>query len=92
MLVIDAVLTIPMSGRISVPVTVASSALQTFEGKTTVFLKVDGGFVPQPVTVGRNDGQRAEILSGLKPGASYAAAGSFVVKSEQGKSSATHTH
>ena len=75
-----------------VPVTVASSALQTFEGKTAVFLKVDGGFVPQAVTVGRNDGQRAEILTGLKPGASYAAAGSFVVKSEQGKSSATHTH
>ena len=75
-----------------VPVTVASSALQTFEGKPAVFLKVEGGFVPQSVTVGRNDGQRAEILSGLKPGASYAATGSFVVKSEQGKSSATHTH
>ena len=76
----------------SVAVTVASSALQTVEGKTAVYLKIDGGFMPQPVTVGRNDGQRAEILSGLKPGASYAATGSFVVKSEQGKSSATHTH
>ena len=75
-----------------VAVTVASSALQTVEGKTSVYLKVDGGFMPQPVTVGRNDGQRAEILGGLKPSASYAATGSFVVKSEQGKSSATHTH
>jgi cobalt-zinc-cadmium efflux system membrane fusion protein len=44
------------------------------------------------VTVGRNDGQRAEILSGLAPGASHAATGSFIVKSEQGKGSATHTH
>ena len=75
-----------------VAVTVASSALQTVEGKTAVYLKVDGGFMSQPVTVGRNDGQRAEILNGLKPGASYATSGSFVIKSEQGKSSATHTH
>ncbi|RZL58300.1 MAG: efflux RND transporter periplasmic adaptor subunit [Variovorax sp.] len=75
-----------------VAVTVASSALQTVDGKTAVYLKVDGGFVPQPVTVGRNDGQRAEILSGLAPGASHAATGSFIVKSEQGKGSATHTH
>ncbi len=75
-----------------VPVTVPSSALQTNDGKTTVYLKVDGGFVAQPVTVGRNDGERAEILSGIEPGATHAAAGSFVVKSEQGKSSATHTH
>ena len=75
-----------------VAVTVASSALQTVEGKTAVYLKIDGGFMPQPVTVGRNDGQRAEILGGLKPGERYAATGSFIVKSEQGKGSATHTH
>ena len=75
-----------------VAVTVASSALQTVEGKMAVYVKVDGGFVSQPVAVGRNDGQRAEILSGLEAGARYAATGSFVVKSEQGKGSATHTH
>lgn len=73
-------------------VTVASSALQTVEDKPVVFLKVPGGFVPQPVVIGRTDGKRVEIVSGLKPGATYAAGGSFVVKSEQGKSSATHTH
>lgn len=73
-------------------VTVASSALQTLDDKPVVFLKVPGGFVPQPVQTGRTDGKRVEIVSGLKPGASVAAAGSFVVKSEQGKSSATHTH
>lgn len=75
-----------------VAVSVASSALQSVDGKTAVYLKVDGGFMPQPVTVGRNDGRRAEILGGLKAGASYAATGSFVVKSEQGKGSATHSH
>lgn len=81
-----------VSNEVNAPVTVASSALQTIDEKPVIFLKVQGGFVPQPVTIGRTDGKRVEIVSGLKPGASYAAAGSFVVKSEQGKGSATHTH
>ncbi|SFP19779.1 efflux RND transporter periplasmic adaptor subunit [Variovorax sp. 770b2] len=74
------------------PVTVAADAVQTVEEKPTVFLKVPGGFMPQHVQTGRSDGQRIEIVGGLKPGAPYAASGSFVVKSQQGKSSATHTH
>ena len=48
--------------------------------------------MPQHVQTGRSDGKRIEIVGGLKPGAPYAASGSFVVKSQQGKSSATHTH
>ena len=81
-----------LANEVISPVTVASSALQTVEDKPVVFLKVPGGFVPQPVQIGRTDGKRVEIVSGLKAGATYAAAGSFVVKSEQGKGSATHTH
>ena len=78
--------------EVNSPVTVSADAVQTIEDKPVVFLKVPGGFVPQPVELGRSDGKRVEIKSGLKPGAGYAAAGSFVIKSEQGKSSATHTH
>ncbi|KWT97324.1 MULTISPECIES: efflux RND transporter periplasmic adaptor subunit [unclassified Variovorax] len=81
-----------LANEVNSPVTVASSALQTVDDKPVVFLRVAGGFVPQPVQVGRSDGKRIEILSGLKPGSSVAAAGSFIVKSEQGKGSATHTH
>lgn len=76
----------------AVPVSVASSAIQTLDEKPVVFLKVPGGFVPQPVQLGRTDGKRVEIVQGLKAGSAYAAAGSFVVKSEQGKGSATHGH
>ncbi len=76
----------------SAPVTVSSEAVQIVDGQPTVFLKVDGGFVAQPVRTGRSDGQRVEIVSGLAAGARHAAAGSFVVKSQQGKGSATHTH
>jgi cobalt-zinc-cadmium efflux system membrane fusion protein len=74
------------------PVTVSSEAIQTVEDKPSVFVKVDGGFQAQPVRVGRSDGQRVEVLEGLQAGQPYAADGSFVLKSEQGKSAATHTH
>ena len=81
-----------VADEVNSAVTVAAAALQTIDEKPVVFLKVPGGFIPQPVKIGRTDGKRVEIKDGLKPGATYAAAGSFVVKSEQGKSSATHTH
>lgn len=73
-------------------VTVDAEALQTVEEKLSVFVRVDGGFEARAVRVGRSDGYRVEILEGLKAGEPYAANGSFVIKSEQGKSSATHAH
>ncbi|MDH6590237.1 cobalt-zinc-cadmium efflux system membrane fusion protein [Variovorax sp. TBS-050B] len=76
----------------SAPVTVVSEAVQTVDGKPVVFVAVEGGFVARPVQTGRSDGRRIEIVSGLAPGVRHAAAGSFVVKSQQGKGSATHTH
>jgi cobalt-zinc-cadmium efflux system membrane fusion protein len=81
-----------VANEVEAPVTVAASAIQTIDEKPIVFLKVEGGFVPQAVQLGRSDGKRVEVTSGLKPGANYAAAGSFVVKAQQGKGSATHTH
>lgn len=81
-----------VSSEAQAPVTVSADAVQTVEEKPTVFLKVPGGFLPQHVQTGRSDGRRIEIVGGLKPGTAYAASGSFVVKSQQGKSAATHTH
>ena len=66
--------------------------LQAQHNEPVVFLKVDGGFIAQPVKLGRSDGKRVEVLSGLKAGMPYASTGSFVVKSELGKGSAEHTH
>jgi len=76
----------------AVPVTVSSEAVQTVNDQSVIFVKVPGGFVPQPVRTGRSDAKRTEIVSGLRQGSAYAAAGSFVVKSEQGKASASHEH
>ena len=81
-----------VASEMDAPVTVSAEAVQTVEDKPTVFLRVPGGFVPQHVQTGRSDGKRIEIVSGLEPGAAHAASGSFVVKSQQGKNSATHTH
>ncbi|MBW8715351.1 MAG: efflux RND transporter periplasmic adaptor subunit [Variovorax paradoxus] len=81
-----------VSSEAEAAVTVSADAVQAVEDKPTVFLKVPGGFMPQQVQTGRSDGRRIEVLSGLKPGTAHAASGSFVVKSQQGKSSATHTH
>ena len=81
-----------ISSAADVAVAVASEAIQTLEEKPVVFLKVPGGFLAQPVQLGRSDGKHVEVLQGLKAGSAYAAAGSFVVKSELGKASAEHSH
>jgi cobalt-zinc-cadmium efflux system membrane fusion protein len=74
------------------PVAVLADAIQTVNDSPTVFVKIDGGFVGQVVTIGRSDGKYTEILTGIKPGTAYAASGSFVIKAEQGKGSAEHAH
>ena len=83
------------TGASSAPVTVVSEAIQKLGDKTpepVVFVRVEEGFVAQPVELGRSDGQRTEVLSGLRAGQRYATTGSFVLKSELGKASAEHGH
>lgn len=81
-----------MSSEATIPVTVVSDAVQTVENKPVVFLRTSTGFVPQPVQIGRTDGKRVEVVKGLKPGVRYASSGSFVIKAEAGKDSASHSH
>lgn len=81
-----------ISSEIEVPIAVSSEAVQTINNKPTIFAKVPGGFIPQAVTLGRSDGQLTEIISGIKAETAYAATGSFVLKSELGKSNAEHGH
>lgn len=80
------------SGESSAPVTVTAEAVQTMEGKPVVFVRTSGGFAPTPVELGRSDGKRTEITAGLSTGTPYATSGSFVIKSEAGKASASHEH
>lgn len=72
-------------GSSSAGLVVAKSALQTFEGKTVVFVRTAEGFEPKPVELGRQNGTTVEILSGLVPGHTYAAEGSFTLKAQLSK-------
>lgn len=81
-----------VSDETEVPLAVLSDAIQIVEGRTVVFVRTGDGFAAQSVQTGRSDGTRTEILSGLKAGTPYAAAGSFVLKAEIGKGSAEHAH
>ena len=81
-----------ISSEVDVPVAVSIDAIQSVNDKPIVFVKVAGGFLPQPVVTGRVNSKLIEIVKGLKANTPYAAAGSFVIKSEQGKGSATHQH
>jgi cobalt-zinc-cadmium efflux system membrane fusion protein len=74
----------------SMPVTVASDAIQTIHERSVVFVRTAAGFRPVTVTVGRSDGKRAEIVNGLAAGTKYAAGGSFLLKADLGKSEAEH--
>lgn len=71
---------------VPVPVAVAASAIQTVDDKPTVFARVPAGFVAHVVTLGRKDARYVEVVSGLEAGVEYAAANSFVIKAELGKS------
>jgi cobalt-zinc-cadmium efflux system membrane fusion protein len=73
-------------------VTVRQEALQRVRNWDVVFVADENVFEAQPVEIGRRDGERVEIVSGLPAGMPYAAAGSFVLKAEAGKSGASHDH
>lgn len=75
-----------------VPIAVAAEAVHEIDGKRVVFVRTADGFAPQPVKTGREDDRYVEIVEGLPAGASYAAEGSFAVKSELGKAEAEHAH
>lgn len=79
-----------MGPQSSVPVTVASDAVQTIHEHNVVFVRTGAGFRAQDVIIGRSDGKRTEIVKGLAAGTSYAAGGSFLLKADLGKAEAEH--
>ena len=76
-----------VTGTSDAAVAVTSEALQSVNDKPTIFTKIPGGFIAQPVVIGLTDGKMTEIVKGLRPGVQYAGTGSFVLKAELGKSS-----
>ncbi|EQM66805.1 hypothetical protein L682_04300 [Aquipseudomonas alcaligenes OT 69] len=73
-------------------VVVPTAAVQTIDENPTVFVRVEDGFVAQPVELGLSSDGFIQISKGLSAGAQVASAGSFILKSELGKGSADHAH
>ncbi len=68
------------------------SALQRFRDWDAVFVRVGDTYEVRPVELGKRDGQRVEILSGIEPGDSVVTEQSYLVKADIEKSGASHDH
>ena len=77
---------------VAAPVAVRTSALQRVRDWDVVFLADGDSYEAQPVELGLGDGTWTEIRAGLSAGQPYAAAGSFILKADVGKSGASHDH
>jgi membrane fusion protein, heavy metal efflux system len=71
--------------EIDAPVAVLSSAIQTVDGKTVVFVADGATFEARQVELGTRDNSYVQVLSGLSAGNRYVAANSFLLKAELGK-------
>jgi len=75
-----------------VGVAVKSSALQTVENRTVVFVRNGEKFEARDVEVGDRDPRLVEILFGVLDGDVYAAQNSFIVKAEMTKGAGGDEH
>lgn len=83
---VTAILQVGASGdAVSIP----DSAIQTVEGRTSVFVRTKEGFRAVPVTVSSRVGGIATV-TGLSGGESLAGKGSFTLKAELAKGEAEH--
>ncbi|MCP1471992.1 cobalt-zinc-cadmium efflux system membrane fusion protein [Sphingobium sp. OAS761] len=85
----------PVTAAISVAggtggILVPGEAVQTVEGRPTVFVRVAQGFKATPVTLGQPSGEAVTILSGLTGREQIAVTNSFTLKAELGKGEASH--
>ena len=72
---------------------VPQSALQTLEGRTTLFVQTEPGvFTRRFVETGHSFEGFTEVLAGVKPGDVVVTEGSFVLKSEFAKASLAEDH
>ena len=74
------------TGAIRVPTT----AVQSFEGKSVVFVRTPKGFKATPIQLGDASGDTVIVRSGLTGSEQIATTGSFTLKAEIGKGEAEH--
>lgn len=64
--------------RVKIP----RAAVLSIDNETCVFVRTRDGFVRRKVELGASDGDSVEIISGLSPGETIAAANVFILKAE----------
>ncbi|ODU33477.1 MAG: HlyD family secretion protein [Lysobacterales bacterium 69-70] len=75
-----------------VPLAVKVSGLQRFRDFTVVFAQVGDTYEVRMLELGARDGEAAEVLEGIAPGARYVTQQSFLIKADIDKSGASHDH
>ncbi len=78
--------------EISVPLAVERDGLQRFRDFDVVFANVGDVYEVRMLELGRSDSRHVEVLDGLKPGTSYVAGNSYLIKADIEKSGASHDH
>lgn len=86
-----------VSGKIdaeilAAPLVIKQRALQQLDGATVVFVQQGDDYRARPVTLGRSDGNHAEVLAGLEPGEHYVVDNSYLIKADIEKAGAAHQH
>lgn len=81
---------IELAGASDGTIRVPSTAVQTVEGRTVVFVRTGTGFRAAPVALGRQDGATVAVTGGLTGRERIAAANSFTLKSALGAGEAGH--
>ena len=80
------------AGEAAVAVIIPQSAIQTLEGKSSVFVQTPEGFAPRAITLGQANDTHVEVTGGLAAGERYAVTETFLLKAELAKSEAGHQH
>jgi cobalt-zinc-cadmium efflux system membrane fusion protein len=76
----------------SLPLAVRNDAIQTYRGKSVVFVQYDDQYELRPLILGRTDGKFTEVLKGLSVGERYVIKNSYILKAELGKAGMSHEH
>jgi cobalt-zinc-cadmium efflux system membrane fusion protein len=71
---------------------VPRDAVQSLDGRPSVFVETPEGFAAREITLGREGESRAEVLSGLAPGERIAVTNTFLLKAELARAEAEHEH
>lgn len=78
--------------RRTVPLAVRTEAIQQFRDFRVVFAKIGDTYEVRMLELGKEGPEWTEVLGGLKPGTSYVARNSYVIKADIDKSGASHDH